>query len=558
VEHRDQRNLLLSSDLSDEELEVVLGFARPFGRALSLGGTLKAQRQSVAGLAAMGVGADVGLRALPGPLLHLASPWAEQLVFGLAVRNLVQPSLRLDRESVADPTVFRTGLGWHGSPGPFGSALVEVDVEKVSGAGAVLRSGFELRASPVLALRVGMNDARLTAGTAFNWHRFVVDYAYRENSIAAEHRVGLSYAFGQDVDVSRATARQKEDERLQARLEETYRQRRDEQIGQLIDRARIALQAGHHDEALELLASARTLAPDDPRARELERTCLAGKAAALESTGDFTAAALAWDVLLEASPGDSAAAAGARRARSASDARAARSSQLRDRFARALDHFTEGRLGDARRELTAIVAVAPSDSDAIRMLRRTDLAIARAVVAELDRADRALKQNQPADALAHLENAEALDPSSPGIASRRAEATRQLRALSAARPGAPKPVVPPAPAAASRTPSMDPAELDRLYRRGVTAQSEGRIDEAIRCWESVLAVSPKYRGVDQSLIREYLTRGMDAFADGRLDEAIRNWELVIRIDPGDARALGYLERAREQASHRRQILGVVR
>jgi cytochrome c-type biogenesis protein CcmH/NrfG len=71
----------------------------------------------------------------------------------------------------------------------------------------------------------------------------------------------------------------------------------------------------------------------------------------------------------------------------------------------------------------------------------------------------------------------------------------------------------------------------------------------------VQASSPGYRGVDQALVREYLTRGMESFSTGHLDEAIRSWEQVLRIDPADTRAQGYLARAREQAARRRQMFG---
>jgi tetratricopeptide (TPR) repeat protein len=102
---------------------------------------------------------------------------------------------------------------------------------------------------------------------------------------------------------------------------------------------------------------------------------------------------------------------------------------------------------------------------------------------------------------------------------------------------------------------MDPGELARLYRRGVDSQAAGRFDDAIRCWEMVQASSPGYRGVDQALVREYLTRGMESFSTGHLDEAIHSWEQVLRIDPADTRAQGYLARAREQAARRRQMFG---
>src|SRR6185503_14572806 len=89
LERRDERNLLVANDVSDRELEVMLGYSNHLGPAISLGGALKAQRQSIGGYSAMGAGVDVGLRMLPGRLLSRESAWVDRLVFGLAVRNLI-------------------------------------------------------------------------------------------------------------------------------------------------------------------------------------------------------------------------------------------------------------------------------------------------------------------------------------------------------------------------------------------------------------------------------------------------------------------------------------
>jgi cytochrome c-type biogenesis protein CcmH/NrfG len=48
---------------------------------------------------------------------------------------------------------------------------------------------------------------------------------------------------------------------------------------------------------------------------------------------------------------------------------------------------------------------------------------------------------------------------------------------------------------------------------------------------------------------------MEAFAAGRLDEAATFWRRALRVDPRDPRALAYLQRAQQQMSRTREILG---
>jgi tetratricopeptide (TPR) repeat protein len=102
---------------------------------------------------------------------------------------------------------------------------------------------------------------------------------------------------------------------------------------------------------------------------------------------------------------------------------------------------------------------------------------------------------------------------------------------------------------------MPAKELDLLYRRGLSAMQERRSDEALRLWEVVWAADPRYGRVAEYLKRECLTRGMEAFAAGRLDEAAGFWRRALRVDPNDQRAIAYLQRAQQQLSRTREILG---
>jgi tetratricopeptide (TPR) repeat protein len=98
-------------------------------------------------------------------------------------------------------------------------------------------------------------------------------------------------------------------------------------------------------------------------------------------------------------------------------------------------------------------------------------------------------------------------------------------------------------------------ELDDLYRRGVAALQEGRTEDAVRYWELVWSFAPDFERVREHLKREYMTWGLEQFARGSLEAAIEQWQKALRVDPTDQRALAYLQRAQEQLSRTRQILG---
>lgn len=124
----------------------------------------------------------------------------------------------------------------------------------------------------------------------------------------------------------------------------------------------------------------------------------------------------------------------------------------------------------------------------------------------------------------------------------------------------------PAPLAADTTPAAaapkrealsasDRRDLDALYARGNAAVKEGRIDDALRDWETVWRRKPDYPGVAERLEQEYRVRGLEAFSDDRLDDAVALWKKALAVDPTDETTLGYLARAREQQARSDEILG---
>jgi len=285
IEARDDRNQLIDSDLTDSETEITVGFGRALSEAVSVGGAVKVQRQHIAGWSGSGLGADVGLLVRPGLVLRSESVWSDRLTLGLSIRNLVEPRLRLDQESVSDPATTRVGIAYR-QPAPGGSTiLAAIDLERSAGIGARLHTGMEVRLHPALALRSGLNDGKFAAGAGVSWRDFSLDYTFEDRDEAPVHRVGISRAFGMPVNERREAAATKAEQAVLARMEEAFRIRQEAQIGDLLTRAESAHASGSLEEALDILGTVSTLDPGNIKAAALHELVLREQSMRQEAAG---------------------------------------------------------------------------------------------------------------------------------------------------------------------------------------------------------------------------------------------------------------------------------
>jgi tetratricopeptide (TPR) repeat protein len=545
IDGRDDRNVSTGEDLSSSETEVTFSYGRTLNPAIGVGGSLKLQRQSIAGQSGSALGADLGVTTYPLLALHVPSRWASQLTWGLSLRNLIEPSIRLDQESVRDPGMWRTGFAYRTLFG-----IATLDLEAGGGPRPRLHGGAEFSPRPFVALRGGLSGDALTAGAGFRVGGISLDYAFENRAYDPIHRVGLSYAFGPSVSERREAALREEEERLQARLAETFQRVQRERIQGLLAHAEEARAAGSYAEAFEALSSIATLEPNNPEAVDLEIRCLREHGAALEKAGDMAEAAVTYGRILDRRPEDPEARLAQGRARAESDRRAARSEEIRKAFARAMDAFAADDLVAARSGFALILRETPNDEDARAMLRRTQVALSRRALALLRDARRNLAARQIDAATSQFEQARKLDPNAEGLTAL-AAALDRARPWSTARGNdSPRPAPYPAP-----TSALKERDLKEFYRRGLAALAEKRSADALRYFELVWSANPRYQRVAEYMKREYLMLGLDAYAAGRLDEAVAHWEKAILVDPSDARARGYLTRAQQQLERSREVVG---
>jgi len=545
IEGRDDRNAVTDEDLGSSESEIGFAYGRAVSAAWSLGGSFKLRRQQIAGRSGSGIGADLGVRVVPALALGLDALWVRGLAVGIGLQNVIEPAIRLDQESVADPSSMRLGFAYQPAIAGALGMLWSFDVEKARGVSPRFHAGLELNPHPLLALRAGIDHGALTAGTGLRYRDAEVAYAFEDQVTGPTHRAGLTWHFGVTAPEAREQAARAEEERFAARLAEIEHQRDLERTQSLLARAEEARRAGDLAQALSLTATIRVMDPDHEGARRLEATLLAERGRALWAAGDPAEAAVAFQRSLALVPNDTAVVAALARSRAESDLRARRSQQIRERFAGALEAFSADRLAQAREGFAAVVAADPQDAEARAMLGRTERAIAARVQDLLRRSQLLVQAGQLDAAEGLLGQARDLDPRNAGL-------PVAAGALERARAQSSKPA--PSPPTTARAPYAE-RDLQAFYRRGVEAFEAGRSDEALRYWELVWSLRPGYQRVDEYLKREYLTRGMEHYAAGRLIEAVSLWERALQVDPKDQRTIAYLARAHEQLERAREIGG---
>jgi tetratricopeptide (TPR) repeat protein len=548
IEARDARNVILPGSFGSSESEISIGYGRTLGTALAVGGALKLQRQSVGDQSGSGVGADLGVTAYPLVLLGSSLPWATRASWGISIRNAIPPAIRLDQETVTDPGLWRTGFAYRTLFG-----LATLDMEKGSGSATRLHAGAEITPRPFLSLRGGFSDASLAAGAGFRVGRMTVDYAFENTAYAPVHRVGISYAFGLTVAERRDAAERQDEARLQARLADAFQRVEQERVQGLLARAEESRARGDFSQALEALGTISTLEPGSAEASDLEVRVLREHGAALEQSGDFAGASVAYGRILEKRPQDPDATLAQGRCRAESDRRAARSAEIRKAFASAMDDFAAEELVAARTGFAKILQTAPNDEDARAMLERTRTALSRRAQNLVRDARRNLSARQVDAAEGLAEQARTLDPDAEGLD---ALSDAIDRARAAATPHEARAAEPrPAPAPAAPASPLKERELRELYRSGLAAVEARRSADAIRYFEIVWSADPKYQRVAEYLKREYLLLGLDVYSSGRLDEAVSWWEKALDVDPTDAKARGYLTRAQQQLERSREVMG---
>ena len=571
IEERDDRNVLLGSDLQDSETELLLAHAREVRPGFLVGGGVKLQQHSLAGYSGSGFGVDAGLLLNPLVLASGVGETSSGWTIGLAARNLVEPKVQLDLESVPDPRSLRFGSAWARQLSGSLDGLIAFSFEKTTGMDTRLHLGMESTYDDMLALRVGSLAGALTAGFGLRWHDIVVDFAYEDHQLGGVKRLGISLLQGPSTSQTHAKHMANAEAERSRQMAEAFAATEQVRRNELLDEARNAAESGQYDQALYWLAMVKVLDPNDQEATDAEREVLRDLAVLQEQQGQPDMAALTLSRLLTTSPDDDQAQKQLQRLRTETAQRNQRTEAIQDLYDEGLDAFAADDLATARARFLSALELDPEDNDAQSMLHRVDLARQQRLmvladeVRSLSRAGlveeatrvlgRIAESHAHQDTLRNLKtvvaNAEKEREYAQEIRRRERAREAEIAALSGTTQ-----VTKPLAEETERGQALSStrkAELSRIADRARQHYESGDVDEAIRLWELVWDEDPDNATTRDALRQEYLSRGMEHFSAGRLEQAGASWEQALRVDPDDPRVRSYLNRSREQLAHIRRL-----
>ena len=253
------------------------GFAKKFGDHWAAGGTFNMLSTNLAGYKDRGFGSDAGARyeSSSDDVWLLGRPlWSA----GAVIKNLLAPRLKLDSDPEVLPRELRGGVsvsfdGFSRVSLNAGSirkdrAMLGVGLSKLVGETELrLGLGASYTLQDVLTLRLGIDEG-FAVGAGFKTAdgRFSVDYALEDRPLAKNHRFTLTYRFLKSAAAPAAPAAEIQDE------EYARAKGRSEGLGaEAFTRGQYLFKAQRYEEAVESLASAALLKPEDREARELYR-----------------------------------------------------------------------------------------------------------------------------------------------------------------------------------------------------------------------------------------------------------------------------------------------
>jgi hypothetical protein len=176
-----------NGDAAVSENCALLSYARTV-YGIDCGATLKVLYQKMDTYSATGFGADAGVQyALP-----------YDLAAGVALQNVIQPALTLNRDTDYYPLATNAGLAWF----PNDNWTVSAEVQWQERTNPTPKLGVEYIVLKCLALRSGINKDELTAGFGMKVKNFSIGYAFSYqnptpgfSSLDPSHRFDIGYWF---------------------------------------------------------------------------------------------------------------------------------------------------------------------------------------------------------------------------------------------------------------------------------------------------------------------------------------------------------------------------
>lgn len=545
VEERDVNNQLLSTDLHSAQTRILLGYARNITPSLAAGLNIKLDNESFGGYSGFGVGLDIGLmatRQLSG------GSFLRGFRGGLAIQNVIEPSLKLDRDKVADP--MSIGLGVSALSG-FGNVMLVTSLDIVNPRYSPfdIRFGQEVVYGDYFALRFGLDDVTPTYGFGARFKQLALDYAFRSEDLGNNHRFSLAVKFGASVPQQMARAREQLEHEVNTKLVSRMAEMERVHVAGARREADSLYTAGAYEEAAARYEMVLLWDPKDDRAgarltqsRYRHALSLAEKAAA---DGSYIEGVFYSNRALSFVPGDSTAAAFAEQCGEQVKATENSQAMLAQLLKTSIDLYAERRFTEALSGFDEALRIDPNTRFALEYAEKCRVSIDEQV--RRHRADAAAraKRGDYEGAASALQSALEYTPDDPAIRKELEGYKRQRDEANIALLNASTGTAPPAAQGGAPSGDVDKA-LDQHYRSGMASFNAGDFKVAIASFVKVWTVQPDYYSVSDLLTKAYLFVGMGLYSDHKYAEAIEAWEKALTVDPTNSKAKRYLSKAHEE------------
>ncbi len=545
VEERDVNNQLLSTDLQSAQTRVLLGFARTITPSLAAGANLKIDNQSFGNYSASGVGLDVGLMATHW--FSGGSP-VKGIREGFSVRNLIEPSLKLDSEYVSDPMDLAFGVS---ALSGFGNVALVTSLDLVSPRYSPFefRIGQEVLYNNLFALRFGFDDVTPTYGFGARYRQIAFDYAFRSADLGNNHRISLAVKFGASVPQQRARVREQLETEVTTRLASRMEEMERTHIDRTMLEADSLYSAGDYEKAADAYEMVRLWDPGNERAAvnlsDAKYRDAVNSAQQCVANQKYVEGLFYSNRALSFAPGDSTAASLAALCNERMQVAENSQTVLADLFRKSVDLYADRRYGEALSGFEEALRIAPSARLAQEYAEKCRVNIEATVRESRSSAAARAKRGDYEGALSALEPALEYRPNDSALLKEK-EGYKKMRLQAEAAAGR-STVGSSVPATDSSRPATVPDKaLDELYRRGMSSFNAGRFDDAIRSLSKVWTAQPDYYNVAELLTKAYLFVGMGLYSDNKYEEAIDAWQKALTIDPTNSKAKRYLSKAHEE------------
>lgn len=547
IEERDPSNQLLSSDLHNAQTRVLLGYARNVGSAFSAGFNIVFDNQSFGSFSGSGVGFDVGFSANQ---TFSGQSMLRGLREGLVVRNLVEPSVKLDQEKVSDPMEIGFGLGIISMIQNV-HMITAIELINPRYSPLTLRVGQEFTYANNYSLRVGVDDVTPTFGGGARFRNVALDYAYRSEDFGDSHRISLSVRLGSSLSEQQARARLAREEEINQTISNRMDEMEGSQITRSMEQGKKMLRDGDYESALGRFEVALLWDPDNKEADSLATFSRYKRAITLAQgsmgESDYAGALIHLKTALRHIPEDGEAqqlinTCNRRIAASRNSAVA-----IDNLMRKAIDLYAERRFTEASSGFEEVLKIDSGNQLAKEYRKKCRINI-RTLMQRLTVDARGLAGNGDYEgAIRLLEQALAYDKDDVGIV---VEIARYKKLLKRKSPlvVVQKPVTKPKPKPPTQStrPSVNRPELEKKYAEGMNAFKKGDFDGSIRALSAVWAQDPDFHNVSSLLAKAYLFVGMNYYSDQNYSEAIQVWERALTVDPNNNKARRYLSKVSEE------------